>query len=115
MSVRDPSGSSKPTAMPRTSGAKSGEPGSPEPFERRTRAGTACPCMCAARDRWFGAGGAALPAGWILAVLCLASATTLVVLGSKLTFFNDEWYLLLQRPGLSADAILEPLNEHVVA
>lgn len=45
----------------------------------------------AAGDRWLRAGGEALPAGAILAVLCLASATTLFVLGSKLTFFGGDW------------------------
>jgi hypothetical protein len=37
------------------------------------------------------------------------------VLGTRLTFFNDEWYLLLQRPGLSADSIFQPSNEHLIA
>jgi hypothetical protein len=39
----------------------------------------------------------------------------MVVLGTRLTFFNDEWYLLLQRPGLTADSILKPHNEHLAA
>jgi hypothetical protein len=41
-----------------------------------------------------------------------------VVLGTRLTFFNDDWYFLLQRPGLSAhpgiDSLLEPHNGHLV-
>jgi hypothetical protein len=48
-----------------------------------------------------------------LGALCLISAATLVALGSRLTFFNDEWYVLLLRPGLSADALLEPHNGHL--
>ena len=48
-----------------------------------------------------------------LAVLCLASGVTVVVLGSRLTFFNDEWYVLLLRPGLGADSLLDPHNGHL--
>jgi hypothetical protein len=48
-----------------------------------------------------------------LAVLCLASALTLVVLGTRLTFFNDEWYVLLLRPGVSAHSLLDPHNGHL--
>jgi hypothetical protein len=60
-------------------------------------------------------GGAALPVWPILVVLCAASATTMVALGTRLTFFNDEWSILLQRPGLSADSVLEPHNGHLTA
>jgi hypothetical protein len=63
----------------------------------------------AAETRW---GAARLTLG-ALAVLCLASATTLVLLGSRLTFFNDEWYVLLLRRGVSADTLLEPHNGHL--
>jgi hypothetical protein len=69
----------------------------------------------AAGDRWLRAGGEALPALPILVLLCLASATTLVILGSKLTFFGDDWAILLQRPGLSGDSIFIPHNEHLTA
>ena len=48
-----------------------------------------------------------------LAALCLASALTLVVLGTRLTFFNDEWYVLLLRPGVSAHSLLDPHNGHL--
>jgi hypothetical protein len=68
----------------------------------------------AARER-LADGGAALPAWPILGVLCLASAVTMVVLGTRLTFFNDEWYLLLQRPGFTADSLFNPHNEHLIA
>ena len=60
-------------------------------------------------------GGAALPAWPILAVLCATSAITLVVLGAQLGFFNDEWYILYQRPGLNAHSVLDPHNEHLIA
>ena len=35
-----------------------------------------------------------------LALVCAASAVTVVVLGTRLTFFNDDWAFLIQRPGL---------------
>src|SRR4051812_850375 len=57
----------------------------------------------------------AKPVWIVLGALCLGSAATIVVLGSKLTFFNDEWYVLLLRPGLSAHTVLEPHNGHLSA
>lgn len=48
-----------------------------------------------------------------LALICAASALTLVLLGTRLTFFNDEWAFLLQRPGFSADVLLEDHNGHL--
>jgi len=60
-------------------------------------------------------GGESIPVWAPLAALCLASATLLVVLGTRLTFFNDEWHILFQRQGFSADSILEPHNEHLSA
>ena len=60
-------------------------------------------------------GGAGIPAWPILGFLCLASAITIVALGTKLTFFNDEWFLLLQRPGFTADSVFNPHNEHLIA
>ena len=50
-----------------------------------------------------------------LAGACLLSAASIVLLGSRLTFFNDEWYVLLLRPGLSAGTLLEPHNGHLSA
>jgi len=47
------------------------------------------------------------------------SALLLVLLGTRLTFFSDDWYFLLQRPGLSAhagiDVVLAPHNSNLVA
>lgn len=34
----------------------------------------------------------------------------LVILGTRLTFFNDDWAFLLQRPGLEGDSVLSPHN-----
>ncbi|HZU59400.1 MAG TPA: hypothetical protein VE983_00440, partial [Solirubrobacteraceae bacterium] len=54
----------------------------------------------------------------LLAALCLASVATIVVLGTRLTFFNDDWYFLLQRPGLEShgglDVLLAPHNSNLV-
>jgi hypothetical protein len=47
--------------------------------------------------------------------VCVTSAVTLVVLGTRLTFFNDDWYFLLQRPGLTAHSVLTPHNGHLSA
>jgi hypothetical protein len=60
-------------------------------------------------------GGARLPAWALLAVLCAASATLLVVLGSRLSFFNDDWHFVLQRTGFDADTIFESYNGHLSA
>ena len=38
----------------------------------------------------------------------------LVILGMRLTFFNDDWYFLLQRPGLEGDSIFSPHNGQLV-
>ena len=38
-----------------------------------------------------------------LALVCAASAATLVVLGTRLTFFNDDWSFVMERPGLLDD------------
>jgi hypothetical protein len=50
-----------------------------------------------------------------IAVVCAASAVVVVALGTRLTFFNDDWFILLQRPGLNADAVLAPHNGHLIA
>jgi hypothetical protein len=44
-----------------------------------------------------------------------ASACLLLYLGSKLTFLLDDWEFLLYRRDFSADAILDPHGEHIVA
>lgn len=54
-----------------------------------------------------------------LVAICGASALLLVVLGTRLSFFSDDWYFLLQRPGLSShggiDVLLAPHNGNLVA
>lgn len=59
------------------------------------------------------------PATWFaLALICTSGALLVVILGTRLTFFNDDWYFLLQRPGLATrpgiDSLLEPHNGHLV-
>jgi hypothetical protein len=54
-----------------------------------------------------------------LLLACVASALVVVLLGTRLTFFNDDWYFLLQRPGLEShgglDSVLAPHNSNLVA
>ncbi|MBV9004666.1 MAG: hypothetical protein JO181_08405, partial [Solirubrobacterales bacterium] len=54
----------------------------------------------------------------VLAGLCTAGALLVVVLRTKLTFFNDDWYFLLQRPGIEShaglDTLLAPHNGNIV-
>jgi hypothetical protein len=50
----------------------------------------------------------------LLGAALLASAVLLLALESNLTFFQDTWAFLMHRRGLSADAFLEPHNEHIV-
>lgn len=50
----------------------------------------------------------------LLAALLAAAAVVLLNYGSNLTFFQDSWEFLMHRRDLSADAILEPHNEHIV-
>lgn len=49
---------------------------------------------------------------------CLTSAGLIVGLGERLTFFNDDWFLLLQRPGIEShgglDLLLAPHNANMV-
>ena len=60
--------------------------------------------------------------GTALALLALALAVTAallyVLLGDRLSFFNDDWYFLLQRPGLESggglDTLLAPHNGNLV-
>lgn len=53
-----------------------------------------------------------------LCVVLLASIVVVVVLGSRLTFFSDDWDFLLQRPGLESrgglDVLLAPHNSNLV-
>ena len=51
----------------------------------------------------------------LLAALLAAAAAVLLHYGHNLTFFQDSWEFLMHRRHLSADAILEPHNEHIVA
>lgn len=51
----------------------------------------------------------------LLAALLAAAAAVLLSYGHDLTFFQDSWEFLMHRRSLSADAILEPHNEHIVA
>jgi hypothetical protein len=48
-----------------------------------------------------------------LALICAASVLTLVLLGTRLTFFGDDWAFLLGRPGLGAHALLDDHNGHL--
>lgn len=48
----------------------------------------------------------------LLAVAMAVSGTLLIAWGSDLTFFLDEWDVLLHRRGFSADAFLAPHAEH---
>jgi hypothetical protein len=66
------------------------------------------------RRRIAGPGGRADLAAWaLLGLVCGASAVTLLVLGTRLTFFNDDWYFLVQRPGVTADSLFAPHNGHL--
>ena len=53
-----------------------------------------------------------------LAVMGVACVALIVVLGTKLTFYNDDWYFLLQRPGLEShrglNVLLAPHNGNPV-
>ncbi len=54
----------------------------------------------------------------LLAFVCIAGGLLVVVLRSRLTFFNDDWYFLLQRPGVEShgglDTLLAPHNGNIV-
>lgn len=51
----------------------------------------------------------------LLGAALLAAAALLLVLGWDLTYFQDTWAVLLERPGWSVDSILKPHNEHLLA
>jgi hypothetical protein len=50
----------------------------------------------------------------LLAAALLAAAVMTLALTWHLTFFQDTWEFLVNRRSFSADAILEPHNEHIV-
>jgi hypothetical protein len=50
----------------------------------------------------------------LLGAALLASALLLLVLDSRLTFFQDTFEFLMNRRAFSADSILKPHNEHIV-
>ncbi len=50
----------------------------------------------------------------LLVAAAVASVVLLLVLGSGLTFFQDEWDVILHRRGLGAGAYLRPHNEHLI-
>ena len=50
----------------------------------------------------------------LLIVALAGSATVLLFLQSRLTFFGDDWSFLLERRGLSAGVFLNPHNDHIV-
>jgi hypothetical protein len=60
---------------------------------------------------------AQLPSPPLLALgtAILASGAILVALGSHLTLYADEWEMVLWRHGISADTLLDPHNDHIVA
>jgi hypothetical protein len=53
------------------------------------------------------------PAFGFLAVAAATSGAILLVFGSHLTFWLDEWDLILYRRGLSPGIFLDPHNEHI--
>ncbi|HEY0317543.1 MAG TPA: glycosyltransferase family 87 protein [Solirubrobacterales bacterium] len=58
--------------------------------------------------------GVSTPVLILLIWLAGASGCLLVYLGSKLTFFLDDWEFLLYRRGFNAESILDPHGEHIV-
>lgn len=50
----------------------------------------------------------------LLAAAMAVAAGVLLSYGAELTFFQDSWEFLMHRRQLSADALFEPHNEHVV-
>ncbi len=55
------------------------------------------------------------PASLLLAAAMTAAGVLIVVLGSKLSFFLDDWVFILYRRDFSLDSFLTPDNEHLVA
>jgi hypothetical protein len=54
------------------------------------------------------------PATALFALAAATSAVLLVAWQSHLTFFYDDWDPLIDRPGLSADAVFRPHNDHIL-
>jgi hypothetical protein len=50
----------------------------------------------------------------LLGAALLAAAVLLLALERNLTFFQDTWAFLMHRRAFTADALLEPHNEHIV-
>jgi hypothetical protein len=50
----------------------------------------------------------------VLGFAVLASVVLLLALSADLTYYQDSWAFLMHRRGFSADAFLEPHNEHIV-
>lgn len=50
----------------------------------------------------------------LLGAALVASAALLLALTSELTFFQDTWAFLMDRRDFTADAFLQPHNEHIV-
>ncbi|HET6997971.1 MAG TPA: hypothetical protein VFI03_05215 [Solirubrobacterales bacterium] len=69
-----------------------------------------------------GGGAAAEPRSWaranapvlVLGLVVVAASALLLKLAAGLTFYQDSWAFLMHRQGLSADAFLQPHNEHIV-
>ena len=58
--------------------------------------------------------GDRFPPWAVLALVCAASMVVLVTLGTRLTFFNDDWWFLLQRPGLEGNSVFSAHNGQLV-
>jgi hypothetical protein len=64
-----------------------------------------------ARARAWAAANAPL---LILGLMVIAASALLLALAHDLTFYQDTWAFLMHRQELSADAFLQPHNEHIV-
>ena len=54
------------------------------------------------------------PPAWILLAVLAAGAVGTLVLAAGMTFYQDTWAFLIDRQDLSADALFQPHNEHLV-
>lgn len=50
----------------------------------------------------------------LLGVALLAAAAVLLSFAAELTWFQDSWEYLMNRRGISVDALMQPHNEHIV-
>jgi hypothetical protein len=50
----------------------------------------------------------------MLAVICAVALAVIVVLGTRLSFFSDDWNFLLVRPGLEGSSLFVPHNGQLV-